>query len=37
LTTTSLAYGTHTLQIRAIAAGAADPSPAAFRFKVVRR
>jgi hypothetical protein len=37
LTTKVLSYGAHTLQVRAVIAGAIDPSPATFRFKVTRR
>jgi hypothetical protein len=36
LTTKSLLYGAHTLQVRAVADGIIDPSPATFRFKVTR-
>ncbi len=36
LTTKSLAFGAHTLQVRAVVAGKPDPSPASFHFKVVR-
>jgi hypothetical protein len=37
LTTTPLAYGPHTLEVKAVAAGIADPTPAKFHFKVARR
>jgi hypothetical protein len=36
LTTKSLSYGPHTLQVRAVAAGRSDPSPAKFHFKVTK-
>jgi hypothetical protein len=36
LTTKSLTYGSHTLQVRAVAAGGSDPSPAKFHFKVTK-
>jgi hypothetical protein len=36
LTTKSLSYGPHTLQVRAVAAGGSDPSPAKFHFKVAK-
>jgi hypothetical protein len=32
----SLAFGRHTLLVRTVLAGAADPSPAKFNFKIVR-
>jgi hypothetical protein len=35
-TTPALAPGKHTLQVRAVVAGVADPSPVSFAFKVVR-
>jgi hypothetical protein len=36
LTTKTLSYGRHTLLVRAVVGGEADPSPAKFAFKVVR-
>ncbi len=36
LTTKTLSYGRHTLLVRTVAAGSADPSPAKFSFKVVK-
>jgi hypothetical protein len=36
LTTKTLSYEGHTLQVRAVIAGAVDPSPASFKFKVTR-
>jgi hypothetical protein len=36
-TTKSLSLGRHTIEIRAIDGGLADPTPARFSFKVVRR
>jgi hypothetical protein len=36
LTTKALSFGSHTFQVRAIAAGASDPSPAKHQFKVVK-
>jgi hypothetical protein len=36
-TTKKLAFGRHTIQIRAVLAGAPGPTPAAYGFKVVRR
>jgi hypothetical protein len=36
LTTKSLSYGPHTLQVRAVTAGGSDPSPARSHFKVTR-
>ncbi|MET0559346.1 MAG: hypothetical protein ABW065_11825 [Solirubrobacterales bacterium] len=36
-TTPTLAPGKHTLLVRAVVGGQADPSPASFSFKVVRR
>jgi hypothetical protein len=35
-TTKKLSFGPHTLQVRALAQGAADPSPAKLSFKVVK-
>jgi hypothetical protein len=35
-TTTPLSFGAHVFKVRAAAAGLTDPSPARFRFKVVR-
>ena len=37
LTTKTLAFGAHTIRIRAIVAGSGDPSPAKYAFKVVKR
>lgn len=37
LTTKTLSYGRHTLRVRAISAGTADPSPAAVKFTVVKK
>jgi hypothetical protein len=36
LTTKTLSYGSHVLQVRAIISGSADPSPAKAQFKVVK-
>ena len=36
-TTKTLSYGRHTLRVRAISAGTADPSPATVNFTVVKR
>jgi hypothetical protein len=36
LTTEKLSYGSHTLQVRAVLKGAADPTPAKFSFKIVK-
>jgi hypothetical protein len=36
LTTKKLSYGSHTLQVRAVVKGAADPTPAKFTFKIVK-
>jgi hypothetical protein len=36
-TTPALSPGKHTLTVRAVVAGVADPTPASFTFKVVRR
>jgi hypothetical protein len=36
LTTKKLGYGPHTLQVRAVLKGAADPTPAKFNFKIVK-
>jgi hypothetical protein len=36
LTTKKLSYGSHSLQVRAVVASLVDPSPASFRFRVVR-
>lgn len=36
LTTKKLSFGTHTLQVRAVVQGVADPTPAKFNFKVVK-
>lgn len=36
-TTKSLSFGRHTVKIRAVDSGLADPTPAKFSFKVVRR
>jgi hypothetical protein len=36
LTTKKLGFGSHTLQVRAVAQGAADPTPAKFNFKIVK-
>lgn len=36
-TTKSLSFGRHTVQIRAVVGGLADPTPAAYSFKVVKR
>lgn len=36
LTTKKLGFGSHTLQVRAVVQGAADPTPAKFNFKIVR-
>lgn len=35
-TTKKLTYGQHVLRVRAVLAGASDPTPASFRFEVVR-
>jgi hypothetical protein len=32
----ALSYGGHTLQVRALASGLVDPSPATFKFKVLK-
>jgi hypothetical protein len=37
LTTKTLPYGRHTLLVRTVVAGKADPSPARFSFQVVKR
>lgn len=36
LTTKKLGFGSHTLQVRAVAKGTADPTPAKFSFKIVK-
>jgi hypothetical protein len=36
-TTKTLAFGAHTLTVRAVAGGAADPSPAKLNFKIVKK
>jgi hypothetical protein len=36
LTTKKLSFGSHTLQVRAVVHGAADPTPAKFSFKIVK-
>jgi hypothetical protein len=36
LTTKKLSFGSHTLQVRAAAQGATDPTPAKFNFKIVK-
>lgn len=35
-TTKKLGFGPHTLQVRAVASGATDPTPAKFNFKIVK-
>src|SRR6185295_13619064 len=35
-TTKTLTFGSHLLRVRALAAGASDPSPARLSFKVVK-
>ena len=35
-TTKKLGFGSHTLQVRAVVQGAADPTPAKFNFKIVK-
>jgi len=37
LTTKKLAFGAHTLAVRAVAGGMADPSPAKLKFKIVKK
>jgi hypothetical protein len=37
LTTKTLSYGRHTLRVRAISTGTADPSPAEVKFTVVKK
>jgi len=36
-TTKTLAFGSHTLTVRAVAGGATDPSPAKLNFKIVKK
>ncbi len=36
-TTKTLSFGPHVFSVRAVAGGAADPSPAKFRFQIQRR
>jgi hypothetical protein len=36
LTTKKLGFGSHTLQVRAVLQGAADPTPSKFNFKIVK-
>ncbi|HEX8688973.1 MAG TPA: hypothetical protein VF729_01890, partial [Solirubrobacterales bacterium] len=35
-TTKTLSFGAHTVQVRAVAGGAADPTPAKSSFRVVK-